>query len=102
MLHDAPRPEGTFRRRIPDRGRGVWRVRDGITNVAIKIGENPAPPFVDCRTDAGICRIDCEHRLCFSGSINPLLAVPPSRYFDYDFASSTAQASSDPGIRIDP
>ncbi|PYQ34922.1 MAG: hypothetical protein DMF54_07060 [Acidobacteria bacterium] len=80
----------------------VWRVRDGITNVAIKIGENPAPPFVDCRTDAGICRIDCEHRLCFSGSINPLLAVPPSRYFDYDFASSTAQASSDPGIRIDP
>jgi len=80
----------------------LWRVRDGITNVAIKIGENPAPPFVDCRTDAGICRIDCEHRLCFSGSINPLLAVPPSRYFDYDFASSTAQASSDPGIRIDP
>jgi len=80
----------------------VWRVREGITNVAIKIGANPQPPFVDCNTSAGICRIECEHRLCFSGSINPLLEVPPARYYEYDFASSVAQASSDPGIRIDP
>jgi hypothetical protein len=80
----------------------VWRVRESITNVGIKLAGNPEP-FVACSTSAGICRIICEHRLCFSGSINPLLKPPEAGiYYQYDFESSTAPASSDPGIRIDP
>jgi len=80
----------------------VWKLSHGspYTKVAIKLGEN-IEPFVNCETTAGICSIPCEHGLCFSGSINPLLVVPPPRSYDYDFSNGSV-TSTDPGIRIDP
>jgi hypothetical protein len=80
----------------------VWKLSHGspYTKVAIKLGEN-IEPFVNCETTAGICSIPGEHGLCFSGSINPLLVVPPPRSYDYDFSNGSV-TSTDPGIRIDP
>jgi len=80
----------------------AWKLSSGspYTNVAIKLGGNPEP-FVACETSAGVCHIACEHGLCLSGSINPLLAVPPSIDYEYEFEGPRA-TSTDPGIRIDP
>jgi hypothetical protein len=79
----------------------VWKLSPGspFTEVAIKLSGHPEP-FVSCKTEADVCHIACEHGLCFSDSINPLLPVP-SIVYSYDFKSATA-TSSDPGIRIDP
>jgi hypothetical protein len=81
----------------------LWKLPSGspYTNVAIELGSN-LEPFVACDTSEGICRIACENRLCLSGSINPLLTVPPKGlYYKYGFGGPTA-TSSDPGFRIDP
>jgi hypothetical protein len=81
----------------------VWKLQPGspYTNVAITLGGHPEP-FVSCKTEANVCHIACEHGLCFSDSINPLLKVPePGIYYEYRLEGQGA-ASSDPGIRIDP
>jgi hypothetical protein len=82
----------------------VWKLQSGspYTTVAIPLGTHPEDPFVNCRTSAGVCQIDCEHGYCFSGSINPVLPVPEPIYYDYHFESGGGVTSSDPGIRIDP
>jgi len=80
----------------------AWKLSSGspYTSVAIKLGGH-LEPFVACETSAGVCHIACEHGLCLSGSINPLLAVPPATYYEYQFEGARA-TSTDPGIRIDP
>jgi hypothetical protein len=83
----------------------VWKLPAGstITNVAIELAGKPAP-FVSCQTAGGLCHIACANALCVSGPIDPSLSVPtkPGPYYAYHFEKSPAQASSDPGIRIDP
>lgn len=81
----------------------VWKLSSGSswTQVAITLGEHPAP-FVNCVTTGGVCEIVCEHRLCYSGSIDPTLPVPPPITYDYQFRGPGGAVSSDPGIRIDP
>ena len=80
----------------------VWKLSSGSswTHVAITLAEHPAP-FVNCVTDGGVCKIACENRLCYSGSIDPALPVPSTTY-DYRFRGPGGEVSSDPGIRIDP
>src|SRR5437867_4392027 len=73
----------------------AWTLPSGspYTNVAINLGGHPEP-FVACETTNGVCHIACEHRVCLSGSINPLLAPPAGgTYYDYDFASLTATST---------
>jgi hypothetical protein len=81
----------------------VWQLSSGSswTSVAITLGEHPAP-FVNCVTTGGVCEIACEHRLCYSGSIDPTLPVPPSITYEYQFRGPGGAVSTDPGIRIDP
>jgi hypothetical protein len=80
----------------------VWKLSSGSswTHVAITLAEHPAP-FVNCVTSGGVCKIACENRLCYSGSIDPALPVPSITY-DYRFRGPGGEVSSDPGIRIDP
>ena len=81
----------------------VWQLSSGSswTNVGITLGEHPAP-FVNCVTAGGTCEIACEHRLCYSGSIDPTLPVPPPITYEYQFRGPGGAVSTDPGIRIDP
>ena len=81
----------------------VWKLSSGSswTKVAIDLGGHPAP-FVNCVTSSGVCEIACEHRLCYSGSIDPTLPVPPPITYEYEFRGPGGEASADPGIRIDP
>lgn len=89
----------------------VWLLPAGskIERVQITLGGKPRP-FVRCDDsgETGICAIPCEHRLCFSGPINPKLKPPEvgppeyggrGIYYAYAFAPTE---SADPGIRIDP
>ena len=82
----------------------VWKLASQSTVARVEITPRaPATdtkPFENCQMTENVCWIVCKDGLCPSGAI--ALNVVRPVYYDYTFKRNTGQASSDPGIRIDP